>query len=154
MLMTLLGRECPELHAEVLFSDIEIKVLSAHAVKKNVDPPTQLGPAVRLVASLGGYLGRTRDPPPGHQIMCRPQQHGTGVGLPAHRTRYAPRKLDIPALKIVGWACFLCPPYRKATNRSILRPILVHFVDVWWKGYAYLQLLCDGFLLARSIDTG
>ena len=92
MLMTLLGRECPELPAEVLFSDIEIEVLSADAVKKNIDPPTQLGQAVRLVASLGGYLGRTRDPPPGHQVM--------------------------------------------------------------WKGYAYLQLLCDGFLLARSIDTG
>jgi hypothetical protein len=35
MLMTLLGRECPELPAEVLFSDIEIEVLSAHAVKKH-----------------------------------------------------------------------------------------------------------------------
>jgi len=23
-----------------------------------------------------------------------------------------------------------CPPYRKATNRPILRPILAHFVDV------------------------
>ena len=34
MLMTLLGRETPELPAEVLFSDIEIKVLRAYA-KKN-----------------------------------------------------------------------------------------------------------------------
>ncbi|GAB6044388.1 hypothetical protein JCM17961_50780 [Endothiovibrio diazotrophicus] len=34
MLMTLLGRECPELPAEILFSDIEIKVLRAHAQKK------------------------------------------------------------------------------------------------------------------------
>ena len=39
MLMTLLGRECPELPAEVLFSDIEIEVLSAHAVKKTLPPP-------------------------------------------------------------------------------------------------------------------
>ena len=92
MLMTLLGRECPELPAEVLFSDIEIEVLSAHAVKKNIDPPTQLGEAVQLVASLGGYLGRKKDPPPGHQIM--------------------------------------------------------------WRGYANLQLLCDGYLLGRSVDTG
>jgi hypothetical protein len=36
MLMTLLGRECSELPAEVLFSDIEIEVLSAHAVTKNI----------------------------------------------------------------------------------------------------------------------
>ena len=39
MLMTLLGRECPELPAEVLFSDIEIEVLSAHAVKKTLTHP-------------------------------------------------------------------------------------------------------------------
>ena len=34
MLMTLLGRQCPELPAEVLFSDLEIQVLQAYA-KKN-----------------------------------------------------------------------------------------------------------------------
>jgi hypothetical protein len=34
MLMTLLGREMPELPPEVLFSDIEIKVLQAYAKKK------------------------------------------------------------------------------------------------------------------------
>ena len=39
MLMTLLGRECPELPAEALFSDIEIAVLSAHAVKKTLAHP-------------------------------------------------------------------------------------------------------------------
>jgi len=34
MLMTLLGRETPELPAEVLFSDLEVKVLSAYGKKK------------------------------------------------------------------------------------------------------------------------
>jgi hypothetical protein len=34
MLMTLLGREIPDLSAEVLFSDIVIEVLSAFAKKK------------------------------------------------------------------------------------------------------------------------
>ncbi len=34
MLLTLLGRECPQLAAEVLFSDIEIEVLKALAKKK------------------------------------------------------------------------------------------------------------------------
>ena len=28
-----------------------------------------LGNAVRLVAKIGGYLGRKHNPPPGHQIM-------------------------------------------------------------------------------------
>jgi len=32
--MTLLGREAPELPAEVLFSEIELKVLGAYAKKK------------------------------------------------------------------------------------------------------------------------
>ena len=69
MLMTLLGRACPELPAEVLLSDIEIRVLQAYARKKNIKQPTHLGDAVRLVARLGGYLGRNNDPPPGHQLM-------------------------------------------------------------------------------------
>jgi len=69
MLMTLLGREIPELPAGVLFSDLEIEVLTAYAKQENLQPPSQLGDAVRLVARLGGHLGRRRDPPPGHQIM-------------------------------------------------------------------------------------
>ncbi|HDO33519.1 MAG TPA: hypothetical protein ENH08_00160 [Chromatiales bacterium] len=35
MLMTLLGRETPELPAEVLFSDIELRTLHAYAKKKH-----------------------------------------------------------------------------------------------------------------------
>jgi hypothetical protein len=69
MLMTLLGREQPELPADLLFSDLEIEVLGAVAKKKRLKPPANLGNAVRLVAKLGGYLGRKSDPPPGHQLM-------------------------------------------------------------------------------------
>ena len=69
MLMTLLGRECPGLPADLLFSDLEIEVLEAYAKKKNIPGPDSLGNAVRLVARLGGYIGRAKDPPPGHQIM-------------------------------------------------------------------------------------
>ena len=69
MLMTLLGRACPELPAGVLLSDLEIEVLQAYARKKNIKQPTHLGDAVRLVARLGGYLCRNNDPPPGHQLM-------------------------------------------------------------------------------------
>lgn len=69
MLMTLLGRETPELPVELLFSDLEIEVLNAYAKKKALKPPLLLGDAVRLVAQMGGYLGRKNDPPPGHQLM-------------------------------------------------------------------------------------
>ncbi len=74
MLMTLLGRECPGLPAEVLFSDIEIEVLSAYAVKKtlshprNWDKPYDLSPL--LVDTSGareihhqGIRSRGRDMP-------------------------------------------------------------------------------------------
>jgi hypothetical protein len=69
MLMTLMGRETPELPAEVLFSDLEIEVLTAFAKKRKLKPPNDLGNAVLLVGRLGGHLGRSRDPPPGHQLM-------------------------------------------------------------------------------------
>jgi hypothetical protein len=69
MLLTLLGRETPELPPEVLFDDIEIRVLGAFAKSRNLAPPQTLGEAVLLVARLGGYLARQHDPPPGHQLM-------------------------------------------------------------------------------------
>lgn len=69
MLMTLLGRETPELPAELMFSDIELRTLNAYATKKKLKPPLLLGDAVRLVAKIGGYLGRKNDPPPGHQLL-------------------------------------------------------------------------------------
>ncbi|MBN2449294.1 MAG: IS4 family transposase [Lentisphaeria bacterium] len=69
MLMTLLGRETPDLPAELLFSDVEIEVLKAYAARQRLPAPETLGLIVRLVARLGGHLGRKNDPPPGHQIM-------------------------------------------------------------------------------------
>lgn len=47
---------------------------------------------MKLVAKLGGYLGRANDPPSGHQLM--------------------------------------------------------------WRGYAHLQLMCDGFMLSQISDNG
>ena len=39
MLMTLLGRQCPDLPADVLFSDLEVEVLQAYAKKTASTPP-------------------------------------------------------------------------------------------------------------------
>jgi hypothetical protein len=69
MLMTLLGREVPDLPADLLFSDIELRVLGDFAQSRRRQRPTNLGEAGRLVAILGGYLNRKRDPPPGHQLV-------------------------------------------------------------------------------------
>ena len=38
---------------------------------KGLKPPLLLGEAVQLIAKIGGYLGRKKDPPPGHQVMWR-----------------------------------------------------------------------------------
>lgn len=43
MLMTLLGREAPSLPADVIFTDVEIKVLTAYAQKKTLALPKHLG---------------------------------------------------------------------------------------------------------------
>ena len=67
-LMVRLGREVPELPSELLFSDGELRVLATFARPRELPPPERLGDAVGLVARLGGWLGRTRDPP-GAQLM-------------------------------------------------------------------------------------
>jgi len=72
--MTLLGRETAELPPEVLFSNIELQVLRAYAKKKDLEPPSTLRDTVRLVARIGGYLGRKSDPEPGHQLMWQGYQ--------------------------------------------------------------------------------
>ena len=71
MLMTLLGREVPELPAQLLFSDVELEVLTAYAptLTRKWPPPTTIGAAVKLVAIMGGYIARNNDGPPGHQVM-------------------------------------------------------------------------------------
>ena len=67
-LMTRLGREVPELPAEVLFSDLELRVLATFARSRNLAVPQHLGQAVELLARLGGWMGRKRDPP-GAQLL-------------------------------------------------------------------------------------
>ena len=67
-LMVQLGREVPELPGELLFSDGELRVLATFARSRTLPPPTRLGDAVGLVGRLGGWLGRTREPP-GAQLM-------------------------------------------------------------------------------------
>ena len=72
--MTLLGRERPELPAEVLFSDMEILALKDFAQDRRLRLPDTLGPTVVTLAMLGGQpeqrpaarppenLGRVRAP--------------------------------------------------------------------------------------------
>jgi IS4 transposase len=68
--VTALGRLGPEVPADVVFAEEEWK--SVWMVVKHSKPPPApppLGEFVRMVASLGGYLGRKGDGPPGPQTL-------------------------------------------------------------------------------------
>ena len=67
-LMLRLGREVPELPAELLFSDTELRVLAAFARSRRLSTPQHLGQAVQTLARLGGWTARSRDPP-GAQLL-------------------------------------------------------------------------------------
>ena len=65
--MTMMGRETPELPADILFSDIEIIALEDFASDRKLPAPRNLGLAVLTMAMLGGYLNRKNDPWQGHE---------------------------------------------------------------------------------------
>ncbi|WP_242464613.1 hypothetical protein [Halorhodospira abdelmalekii] len=67
--MTLLGREAPELPAELLFSDTELRILGDYTRSRRRERPGRLADAVREIAILGGHLNRNTDPPPGHPLI-------------------------------------------------------------------------------------
>jgi hypothetical protein len=66
-----LGRETPQLPCTVYFEEAQWKALLAY-ITKNPRPPAQppaLNEAMRLVANLGGFLGRKGDGNPGTQTL-------------------------------------------------------------------------------------
>ena len=68
MLMTLLGRESPELPPELLFTDVELRVLRRYAMRRQGKTIETLWDAVTWTAILGGYQNRNHDPPPGADL--------------------------------------------------------------------------------------
>jgi hypothetical protein len=93
-LMTLLGREVPDLPCEVFFDEWEVKVLEALEAekgKRGKKPPFTLGQAIILVAKQGGYLGRPSDPPPGAECIwkgiIRLYDRSEGYRLATHHLR-------------------------------------------------------------------
>ena len=73
-LMTLLGREVPDLPCAVFFDEWEVTVLEAveeQRTKNRLEQPLSLADAITAVARLGGYLARPSDPPPGSTVFWR-----------------------------------------------------------------------------------
>lgn len=66
MYVLMLGRKCPEMPCDLVFSQDEWKAV--YTVVRHQPPPKKaptLEEMVYMIASLGGYLGRTHDGPPG-----------------------------------------------------------------------------------------
>lgn len=72
-----LGREIPDVPCTVYFEEAEWKALMAYVTKNPVPPaqPPSLREAIRVVASLGGFLGRKNDGAPGTQTLWLGLQH-------------------------------------------------------------------------------
>ena len=68
-LITLPGRDTPELPPRTLFSGLELVVFGGFRYGPRAAQPDNLGRAVRTTARLGGYLNRKHEPAPGNQIM-------------------------------------------------------------------------------------
>ncbi|SPD61726.1 transposase (fragment) (plasmid) [Cupriavidus taiwanensis] len=64
-----LGRTCPDLDASLFFDADEIR--GAYVLSKKARPktPVTLNQMIRLVASLGGFLGRKNDGEPGAKTI-------------------------------------------------------------------------------------
>ena len=73
--MVKLGREVPDLPADVYFDPDEIAVLVAYEIKFRKRPPDAPAPslrdAIRMTAKHGGFLGRKSDGEPGTETLWR-----------------------------------------------------------------------------------
>lgn len=80
-LVTMLGRALPDLPCDVVFEAHEWKALYCyvHQTPKPPESPPSLREAVRLVARIGGFLGRKGDGQPGMTVLWRGLQGLTWI---------------------------------------------------------------------------
>jgi hypothetical protein len=72
-----LGRETPDVPCAVFFEEAEWKALCTHMTQNPIPPsqPPSLRHAMRMVATLGGFLGRKADGEPGTKSIWLGLQH-------------------------------------------------------------------------------
>jgi hypothetical protein len=93
-----LGREVPNIPCTVFFEEHEWKALHTHLMKTPVPPdqPPTLRDAMRMVATLGGFLGRKGDGEPGATTLWRGLQYLDGIAdmWKYMAIRYAPHLMS------------------------------------------------------------
>jgi hypothetical protein len=90
--MTMINRSAPDGAAGLALTKAEIALLDRLVPgKMHARTGTQtLSSYLIKVARLGGYLARTRDPPPGNVVMWRGLARLTDIALGAKLARAAP----------------------------------------------------------------
>jgi hypothetical protein len=69
--MTMVNRSDPAAPPSLVLTDIEMRLLD-HLVRDQTNtPPRGVSRYLFKIARLGGYLGRTNDPPPGNKLMWK-----------------------------------------------------------------------------------
>jgi len=93
-----LGREVPNVLCTIFFENFEWKALHTHITQTPVPPaePPTLREAMRMVATLGGFLGRKADGEPGATTLWRGLQYLDGIAAmwKYMALRYAPQLLS------------------------------------------------------------
>lgn len=81
MALTKLGRETPDVPCSIYFEEIEWKALHCfiHKTKHPPTSPPSMRDAMRMVGSLGGFLGRKCDGEPGAQTVWRGLERLTDI---------------------------------------------------------------------------
>lgn len=97
--LTKVGREHPDLPCTVYFQDHEWKALLIFVTRNRTLPvqPPSLREAIRLVASLGGFLGRKSDGEPGTKTLWLGLQRLDDIALMYLAMTARPPPADFPA---------------------------------------------------------
>ncbi len=102
-----LGREVPDVPCTVFFEEFQWKALHTYITKTPVPPaePPTLRDAMRMVATLGGFLGRKADGEPGTTTLWRGWQYLDGIAATWQymASQYAPDLLSSAVSREPGY---------------------------------------------------
>ncbi len=105
--LTKLGRETPAVPCTIFFEDAEWKALSTYIHRDPTPPqePPSLRDAIRMVASLGGFLGRKSDGDPGTKSLWLGLQRLDDIAATWKfmAEQFAPHLLRSPPVSSTGY---------------------------------------------------